>query len=221
MTVPAYALGTDHRLEPSDVGRLEGNVSRRGVLLEANPPLRPRDGNDIGSSMEQPGKRQLRRGDAFLRRDVAEARGDRHVDDLYLITDDLLEAVAEILGFYRNYHSLRWVGDRLVIRLQARPTDSEVAVLCEEFAGVCLGGGIEVLPGPLPTEVREGDHLELARISLRFDRLSHSHLRRLIRRSQFTAKRSPAAGRPSRPAQSAGMAMTRPCGDRSRAAVYP
>ncbi len=131
--------------------------------------------------LEVPGGGYWRAWEHFVTNDVA-ARGLIGPEDtsLYLITDDLLEAVAEILGFYRNYHSLRWVGDRLVIRLQARPTESEVAILCEEFAGVCLGGGIEVLPGPLPTEVREGDHLELARISLRFDRLSHSHLRRLI-----------------------------------------
>ncbi len=109
------------------------------------------------------------------------ARADRPDDvSLYLITDDVLEATAEIVGFYRNYHSVRRVGDQLVIRLQARPTPGEVAELSEEFGGMCSRGGIEVLPGPLPTEVREGDHLDLPRIALCFDKISYSHMRRLI-----------------------------------------
>ena len=41
---------------------------------------------------------------------------------LYRIVDRVEDAAAEILGFYRNYHSLRWVGDTLVIRLESRPT---------------------------------------------------------------------------------------------------
>lgn len=98
---------------------------------------------------------------------------------LYLITDDVLQAAGEILGFYRNYHSLRWVGERLVIRLKAGPTAAEISSLSEEFAGI-MRGPIEILPGPLPTETRQEDHLELPRIALGFDRMSYAHLRRLI-----------------------------------------
>jgi hypothetical protein len=99
---------------------------------------------------------------------------------LYLITDDVVEAASEVLGFYRNYHSLRWVGDRLVLRLQARPTPGEAAALSEEFAGICLHGGIDLLTGPLPAEAREVDHPDLPRVALAFDRLSYAELRRLI-----------------------------------------
>jgi hypothetical protein len=117
----------------------------------------------------------------FVTEEVS-ARGFIEAEDasLYLITDDVLQAAAEILGFYRNYHSLRWVGERLVIRLKAPPTPAEVAALTEEFAGICLRGPIEILPGPLPTETRQEDHLELPRIALGFDRTSYAHLRRLI-----------------------------------------
>jgi len=99
---------------------------------------------------------------------------------LFLITDDVAEAAGEILGFYRNYHSVRWVGDRLVVRLQARPTVAEVAALSEEFAGTCLHGGIELLPGPLPSEAHDADHAELPRVALAFDRHSYARLRGLI-----------------------------------------
>jgi uncharacterized protein (TIGR00730 family) len=119
--------------------------------------------------------------ESFLTAEVA-SRALILPDDvgLFLITDDVREAAAEIVGFYRNYHSLRWVGDRLVIRLQARPTEAEVAALSEEFAAIAPGGGLQLLPGPLPAEVREGDNLGLPRIVLGFDRHSYSRLRRLI-----------------------------------------
>ena len=41
-------------------------------------------------------------------------------------------------------------------------------------------GPIEILPGPLPTETRQDDHVELPRIALSFDRTSYAQLRRLI-----------------------------------------
>ena len=41
--------------------------------------------------------------------------------NLFLVTDDVERARAEICGFYVNYDSMRFVGDHLVIRLQARP----------------------------------------------------------------------------------------------------
>ena len=41
---------------------------------------------------------------------------------LYRLTDSVDEAVAEILGFFRVYHSMRYVRDKLVFRL-SRPVD--------------------------------------------------------------------------------------------------
>jgi len=101
-------------------------------------------------------------------------------DALFVLTDDVTAAVSEIVGFYRNYHSLRWVGPRLVIRLQSRPSEAEVAALSEEFADIILRGGIELLDGPLPAEAREGDQVGLPRVALSFDRHSYARLRRLI-----------------------------------------
>jgi uncharacterized protein (TIGR00730 family) len=102
---------------------------------------------------------------------------DRH---LYLITDSVAEGAQEILGFYRNYHSLRFVGGTLVIRLQSRPTPEELARLSTEFRDIVTSGGIEALERPLPPESRSEDHPELPRIALRFDRMSYARLRVLI-----------------------------------------
>jgi uncharacterized protein (TIGR00730 family) len=131
--------------------------------------------------LEVPGGSYWHAWEHFVTEEV-ESRGLISPGDasLYLITDDVAEAAAEILGFYRNYQSVRWIGDRLVIRLLAQPTPGEVAALSEEFGHIFLRGAIEILPGPLPSEVRENDHVDLARIALRFNRTSYSHLRELI-----------------------------------------
>jgi uncharacterized protein (TIGR00730 family) len=101
-------------------------------------------------------------------------------EHLYRITDDARAAVEEVLGFYRNYHSIRYVGDRLVIRLKHEPTDEQVAEVNRRFADICVTGGIE-RSGPLPAEVADDDHLELARLVLAFDRYHFSRLVELVR----------------------------------------
>ena len=97
---------------------------------------------------------------------------------LYRITDDVDDAVAEIAGFYRNYHSLRYVGDRLVIRLRAAPTAGELDELSAAFADV-VDGRID-RSGPFPPEVSSDDHLDLPRVAMRFDRHGFARLRSLL-----------------------------------------
>ncbi|MDP9419031.1 MAG: TIGR00730 family Rossman fold protein [Actinomycetota bacterium] len=97
---------------------------------------------------------------------------------LYRITDSVDAAVTEIEGFYRNYHSLRYVGDRLVIRLRATPTPAELDQLSEDFADI-VDGRID-RSGPFPPEVSSDDHLDLPRVAMRFDRHRFARLRSLI-----------------------------------------
>jgi uncharacterized protein (TIGR00730 family) len=100
-------------------------------------------------------------------------------DELFLATDDVDVAVAEIQRFWRTYHSIRWVGDRLVIRLRHAPTAAEVADLNARFADLLLEGAIEA-SGPLPAEVADRDELELARLTMRYDARRAGRLRGLI-----------------------------------------
>ena len=106
---------------------------------------------------------------------------------LFHVTDDVEDAVAEILGFYRNYHSSRYVGDRLVIRLNEAPTEEQLAILNDEFAGIVTKGAIEITE-PLKQET---EALELPRILLRFDRRSVGRLRQLIDRLNSFATEPP------------------------------
>jgi hypothetical protein len=102
-------------------------------------------------------------------------------DDMHLmsITDNVAAAVDELTTFYRNYSSLRYVGDVLILRLKYPPTEAELDQLSAEFADICDEGGIETTP-PLPPEVADDDELDLARIMLQFDRRQHGRLRELI-----------------------------------------
>ena len=55
---------------------------------------------------------------------------------LFKVTNTMEEASEEILGFYRNYHSCRWVGDLLVLRVQVQPSKAELADLNRRFADI-------------------------------------------------------------------------------------
>jgi uncharacterized protein (TIGR00730 family) len=116
----------------------------------------------------------------FLKGEVTR-RGlvDREDGALYRITDDVGVAVEEILGFYLNYQSRRFVGSTMVIRCRYAPNDAELAALNEEFSDICSSKGIW-RTGPLPPERAGHDHLELNRLALEFDRRSHGRLRMLI-----------------------------------------
>ena len=99
--------------------------------------------------------------------------------ELYLVTDDVDAAVSEIDRFWRNYHSIRWVGDRLVVRLRHTPTDAEVGQLNGTFADLLVGGSIEATE-PLSAEVSDKDHLDLPRLVMRYDPRFAGRLRALI-----------------------------------------
>ncbi|HEX5365514.1 MAG TPA: TIGR00730 family Rossman fold protein [Acidimicrobiales bacterium] len=101
--------------------------------------------------------------------------------NLFTITDDVDTAVDAIRGFWRNYQSIRWVGDQLVIRLRAQPTPEEVAALDDEFGDLLLGGHIRVT-GPLGAEVSDRDALDLPRLALAFDPRKGGRFRDMIDR---------------------------------------
>ena len=98
---------------------------------------------------------------------------------LFKVTDSLDEAVDEVLGFYRVYHSMRYVGPDLVLRLRKAPPPSLLERIRTEFADVVKTGTFEV-SGPLPAEANEAAMADLARLRFRFDRHSMGRLRLLI-----------------------------------------
>jgi uncharacterized protein (TIGR00730 family) len=110
---------------------------------------------------------------------VAAGLVSAHDHELFLVTDDVDEAVAEIQRFWRSYHSLRWVGNRLVLRIHQPPTDDELAQLNERFGDLLVEGAIE-RSEPLPAEVSDRDQLDLPRLVMRYDARRAGRLRALI-----------------------------------------
>lgn len=101
---------------------------------------------------------------------------------LYHIFHDPKAAVQHVIDFYRNYHSMRYVDDQLVIRIRKPLAERQLAEMNEEFADLRVTGVFEQ-SGPLPEETTE---LDLPRIVFTYTRRDYGRLRLLIDRiNQF------------------------------------
>lgn len=98
---------------------------------------------------------------------------------LFKVTDDVEEAVAEIAGFYRVFHSYRYVGDKLVMRLNHKLETGEVERLGRDFADVVKAGGMEQRAA-LEEEADEEKIAQLSRLVFRHRRSNFGRLRELI-----------------------------------------
>lgn len=95
------------------------------------------------------------------------------------ITHSVPEAIDVITGFYTVYHSMRWVGSRLIVRLSREVSDALLAALNSEFADMVETGVIERCE-VTESEREDNDHVDLARLALRFNRKSYARLRQFI-----------------------------------------
>jgi uncharacterized protein (TIGR00730 family) len=119
--------------------------------------------------------------DTFVR-DQLVARGLVSANDLglYTITSSCDEAVETIDRFYSNYHSIRFVGNRLVIRLRQGPNDSQLAALNEQFGHLLASGSIERAK-PSKIERRDDDLVSHDRIAFTFSNRGYSELITMIK----------------------------------------
>ena len=129
-------------------------------------------------------RHQLARAACEFTRDSLLRRGLISGEDfsLFSITTDPVEAVQFIDDFYRNYHSLRFVGDKLVIRLNTSLDSIQLQTLNEEFNEIIRPNGSMQLTGPLAEEKDQPDLIHLPRLMLDFNRRSYGLLKAFIRR---------------------------------------
>jgi uncharacterized protein (TIGR00730 family) len=130
--------------------------------------------------LDTPGEKYWEAVDEFVERHLV-ARGLVSPADrtLYCITDEPDVAVREIARFYANYHSVRYIGDDLVIRMHTGPTDTQLAELNSRFGSLAVDGLIRRVE-PYGIERRQNDNVRLARIAFEFERHGYSSLRGLI-----------------------------------------
>jgi hypothetical protein len=98
---------------------------------------------------------------------------------LYRIADSAEQAFKIITRFYRNYHSMRFVKDLLVVRLRHQPSASAIEALNEDFADIMEDGKIRTSE-PLREERDETGIQELPRLVLNFNRRDYGRLRQMI-----------------------------------------
>ncbi len=100
--------------------------------------------------------------------------------ELYLVTDDCQAAVDEVIGFYRNYDSLRYVGQLAVMRMKHGPTRCSAGGAQRAVRPPVLRTAEIVRAAPFEPERKENDKLDLARIAFTFAKHSYGDLRELI-----------------------------------------
>ena len=101
--------------------------------------------------------------------------------DLVKVCPTIDEAVEEVCTFYARYHSMRFVGRRLVLRITSPVDDDELEALNREFADIVTGAPFERTDASAG-EVEDDDVPDLPRIAFGFDRRSFARLRHLVDR---------------------------------------
>jgi len=102
--------------------------------------------------------------------------------NLFKLTTSVAEARDEILRFYRNFHSYRFVGPYLVIRLQRALSEHKLAELHKEFLSIFSPPGEMFQRDAFPQESGEPEIAHLPRLCLTFNRIQFGFLRHFIDR---------------------------------------
>lgn len=110
-------------------------------------------------------------------------RGFISPDDpsLYTITDRVDVACQAIADFYRVFHSCRYVGNRLVFRLNTDLSEEDVETLNAEFNDILTKGQIEKSHA-LPQEAQDLTTVGMARLVMHFNQRDLGRLYQLIQR---------------------------------------
>ncbi|MCB0418703.1 MAG: TIGR00730 family Rossman fold protein [Bdellovibrionaceae bacterium] len=113
--------------------------------------------------------------DVVLKRGfISEA--DQH---LYTVVHSEVEAMDHIEHFYKSYHSMRLVGEDLVLRFKKPVSEETLAGLMKNFGSLSTSGEMK-LSAPLPAEHNEPELADMYRVVFPFERKDFSTLRLLI-----------------------------------------
>jgi len=92
-------------------------------------------------------------------------------NDLSLLirVNSIEQAVDEIVQFYRVYHSIRYVGDKTILRLKKPLSSEDINSLNEKYSCILRSGEIEPSDA-LPAEQKDEAFLDLPRLVMDFNR---------------------------------------------------
>ncbi len=98
---------------------------------------------------------------------------------LYKITDNVQDAFDEIMNFYSVYNSMRYVKDKLYIRMHFEPTAELLEELNANFADIIESGKIERVDAH-QMEADEEHLIHLPRLAFHFNRRDMGRLRQMV-----------------------------------------
>lgn len=101
--------------------------------------------------------------------------------NLVKLTDSVEDAVDTITDFFKNYHSMRFVGNELIMRLHRPIPSQDLEDINNDFADIVASGQIESVAAH-EREVQDGDFVDMARIGFHFNRKDWGRLHLLIAR---------------------------------------
>ncbi len=90
------------------------------------------------------------------------------------------KAIDEILQFYRVYHSIRYVGEKTVIRLNSLLSSENIKELNKRYSDILRSGEIK-LAEYLPAEQEREEFLDLPRLVMDFNRRDYGKLYEMLR----------------------------------------
>jgi len=131
--------------------------------------------------VDQPGGAYWTRWVDFIQEELL-ARGYIGPTDLGLFeqVDSADDAVAKIDRFYRRYHSLRYVGEHLLIRLSSPIEEGRLRELKARFSDILTPRGDLFLSEPFREEEDEPEIAHLPRLVLDFNRKDFAGLKGFI-----------------------------------------
>jgi uncharacterized protein (TIGR00730 family) len=114
-------------------------------------------------------------------RDQLEGNGfiDKEDLSLFRIARTADEAAGYIEGFYKVYHSIRYVSGLTVLRLNKKLSSSALDRLNRDFRDILTKGEIELSP-PTDKEVRSNEYLDLPRLIMNFNMRNYGRLYEMI-----------------------------------------
>jgi len=104
----------------------------------------------------------------------------RNDKGMFIHVNTVEDAIDEILQFYKVYHSIRYVGDKTVIRLNSRLSSEDIEELNKKNADILRSGEIEPTD-PLPVEQKGEEFLDLPRLVMDFNRRDYGKLYKMLR----------------------------------------
>ena len=109
-------------------------------------------------------------------------RGFISSNDLSLLirVNSIEKAADEILQFYRIYHSIRYVGDKTVLRLNKSLSSEDINKLNKKYSRILRSGKIEAIES-LPAEQKSDEFLDLPRLVMDFDRHNFGEFHEMLR----------------------------------------